>query len=146
MPSLLSAADINSFTGDFQDLFDTFKRNITIYKEPKKTISNVNLDSYHGYGESAQKANITYTSVSEVHQAVVSYKDRQDAEEIANIGLMYFAGDARIKVDSTTKEYILNGKTEKILIDGKAFNLLTEDSIKNFFGIRLYVFHLQATK
>jgi len=146
MPSLLSAADINSFTGDFQNLFDTFKRDITIYKEPKKTISNVNLDSYHGYGESAQKTNITYTSVSQVHQAVVSYKDRQDAEEIASVGLIYFAGDARIKVDSITKEYIKNGKTEKIVIDGKVFNLLTEDAVKNFFGVKLYVFHLQATK
>lgn len=146
MPSLLSALDISSFTGDFQDLFDTFKREILIYKEPKKVIQNINMNSYHGYGEAAQKTNFTYVPVFEAHKAVVSYKDKQEAEEMGGIGLMYFAGDVRIKVDEDTKNFIRNGKTEKITIDGKDFNLLTEDSIKNFFGLKLYVFHLQQTK
>lgn len=146
MASLLSASDISSFTGDFQSLFDTFKRAIIIYKEPKKVIQNINTNSYHGYGEPAQKTNLTYIPVYETHQGVISYKDRQDAEEMGGVGLMYFAGDARIKVDELGRDYIRNGKTEKIVIDGKDFNLMTEDSVKNFFGLKLYVFHLQSTK
>lgn len=146
MASLLTAADITNFTGDFQDLFDTFKREIVVYKEPKKVIQNINIQSYHGYGDSAQKTNFTYLPVSGTHQAVVSYKDRQESEEMGGVGLMYFAGDVRIKVDEEAKNYIKNGKTEKIVIDGKDFNVLTEDAVKNFFGLRLYVFHLRYTK
>lgn len=146
MASLLTAADITNFTGDFQDLFDTFKREIVVYKEPKKVIQNINIQSYHGYGDSAQKTNFTYLPVSGTHQAIVSYKDRQESEEMGGVGLMYFAGDVRIKVDEEAKNYIKNGKTEKIVIDGKDFNVLTEDAVKNFFGLRLYVFHLRYTK
>lgn len=146
MASLLSSTDIASFTGDFQNLFDTFKRDITIYKEPRKVIENINSSAYYGYGDSAQKTNITYTPVFETHKAVVSYKDRQDSEEMGGIGLTYFAGDARIKVDENGRNYIKKGKTEKIVIDGKDFNVLTEESVKYFFGLSLYVFHLQHTK
>ena len=44
MASLVSQDEINVFTGDFQNLFDTFKRSITVFKRPKKvvTASNVN--------------------------------------------------------------------------------------------------------
>lgn len=147
MASLISAEDISSFTGDFQDLFDTFKRDILIYKEPKKIIQNINTNTYHGYGEAAQKTNFSYVPVFETHQAVISYKDRQEAGQLdADVGLQYFAGDVRIKVDEAARNFISHGKTEKIVIDGKDFNVLTEDAIKNFFGLKLYVFHLRFTK
>jgi hypothetical protein len=146
MASFVTSSETTSFTGDLQKLFDTFKRDIVIYKEPKKVIENVNSSAFYGYGDSAQKTNITYVPVFETHQATVSYKDRQESEEMDGIGLMYFAGDVRIKTDENGKNYIKNGKTEKIVIDGKDFNILTAESIKYFLGLRFYVFHLEHTK
>ena len=32
----------------------------------------------------------------------------------------------------------------RIDIDGKPFNLITDDSVKDFFGTQYYVFHLEA--
>ena len=145
MPSLVSSDEINSFTGDFQNLFDTFKRTITVHKSPKKVIQQINTDFLHGYGESSDQVNYTYTPVSQDFESMVLYKDRQDADEMDIGNLTYFAGDVRIKCDETTKDYIKDGKTEKIVIDGKDFQLMTEESVKYFFGITLFVFHLQFT-
>ena len=145
MSSLVSATEISSFTGDFQDLFDTFKRAITIHKTPKRVIQQINTDFLHGYGEPADQVNYTYTPVSQDFTAMVLYKDRQETDEMDIGNLTYFAGDLRIKCDQETRDYIKDGKTEKVVIDGKDFQLMTEESVKYFFGIRLYVFHLQFT-
>tara|TARA_Y100000310_G_scaffold65243_1_gene60757 strand:- start:1086 stop:1526 length:441 start_codon:yes stop_codon:yes gene_type:complete len=145
MPSLVSSTEISSFTGDFQDLFDTFKRLITVHKTPKRIIKQINTDFLHGYGEPADQVNYTYSPVSQDFDCMVLYKDRQDAGEISETNLTYFAGDVRIKVDQDTRDYIKDGKTEKIVIDGKDFQLMTEESVKYFFGIKLFVFHLQFT-
>jgi len=145
MASLVSATEIDSFTGDFQNLFDTFKRSITVHKAPKRIIKQINTDFLHGYGEPADQVNYTYSPVSQDFDCMVLYKDRQDADEMENVNLTYFAGDVRVKVDEETKDYIKDGKTEKITIDGKDFQLMTEESVKYFFGIKLYVFHLQFT-
>ena len=55
MANLLTNTDTSSFTGILADHFDTFKRNIIVYKEPKKVIdiaaSNNNVMA--GYGESS---------------------------------------------------------------------------------------------
>ena len=146
MGSLVSATEIDSFTGDFQNLFDTFKRTITVHKSPKKIINRINTDFLHGYGDASDQVNYTYSPVSQDFESMVLYKDRQDADDMENVNLTYFAGDVRIKVDEATKDYIKLGKTEKIVIDGKDFQLMTEESVKYFFGLRLYVFHLQFTK
>jgi hypothetical protein len=77
---------------------------------------------------------------------MISYKDHQESDTLSEVSeIRYFAGDVRIKVDEDAKNYIKDGKTEKITIDGKDFQLMTEESVKYFFGIKLYVFHLQFT-
>ena len=48
MPSLISETEKNNLTGIFNDIFDTFKREIVIHKEPKKVISQVNTASLFG--------------------------------------------------------------------------------------------------
>ena len=146
MASLVSQDEIDVFTGDFGNLFDTFKRSITIHKAPKKVLKNINTDFLYGYGNPAEQANYEYVHVSKDFECMVSYKDQQDSDELSEISeLRYFAGDVRIKVNEDTKDYIKTGKTEKIVIDGKDFQIMTEESVKYFFGIKLYVFHLQFT-
>jgi hypothetical protein len=39
---------------------------------------------------------------------------------------------------------MVNGKTEKVDIDGKSFKLVTDDSLKNYFGTKYYVFFLEV--
>ena len=114
---------------------------------PKKWIlKNINTDFLYGYGDPAEQANYEYVHVYKDYDCMVSYKDQQESDELSEVSeLRYFAGDVRIKVDEDAKDYIKNGKTEKVVIDGKNFQLMTEESVKYFFGIKLYVFHLQFT-
>lgn len=147
MASLVSQSEIDIFTGDFQSLFDTFKRSIRVHKEPKKILKNINSNSLHGYGTQSNETNVEYIAVYKDFECMVSYKDVQNSDQLGQVKeLRYFAGDVRIKVDEATKTYIENGKTETIEIDGKAFQMMTERTIKYFFGMKLYVYHLQFTK
>ena len=146
MASLVSQDEINVFTGDFRNLFDTFKRTITIHKAAKKILKNINTDFLYGYGNPAEQANYEYVHVYKDFDCMVSYKDHQDSDELSEVSeIRYFAGDVRIKVDEDAKDYIKDGKTEKVVIDRKDFQLITEESVKYFFGIKLYDFHLQIT-
>ena len=40
---------------------------------------------------------------------------------------------------------VKEGKVEKIEIDGKTFNKITDDKIQNYLGVTFYIFYLQAT-
>ena len=146
MPSLVSQTEIDVFTGDFQNLFDTFKRPIIVWKEPKKTFTTIENNVYVGYGAESVKTNVSYTPQSGVFQAMIRYTDKQKAEYLEPLQIMELAGDCRIKVEQPARDYIIRGKTEKIVIDGKSFNVQTDEAVKYFFGVRLYVFHLKATR
>ena len=58
MPSLVTQSEVDVFTGDFQNLFDTFKRPIIVWKEPKKTFTTIENNVYVGYGAEAVKTNV----------------------------------------------------------------------------------------
>jgi hypothetical protein len=51
----------------------------------------------------------------------------------------------RIKVEKEASDYIKEGKVEKIEIDGKTFNKITDDKVQNYLGTTFYIFYLQAT-
>ena len=146
MPSLVSDLEVKTFTGDFQDLFDTFKRQIIVWKEPKKTYTTVENNVYVGYGAGAVKQNVSYTPESGIFQAIVSYTDKQKSENLEELQLRPLGGECRIKLQQQGRDYIKNGKTERIEIDGKVFNVVTDEAVKYFFGYKLFVFHLKATR
>jgi len=144
MADLLSSTDKAFFSSVMGDIFDTFKRNITIHKEPQKIIKQVNTDLYAGYGDTSNPNNVEYVPVSKDFEAMITYLDRQRKESDPEIGTSFSRGEARIKVQQEARDYINNGKTIRIDIDGKPFNLITDDSVKDFFGTQYYVFHLEA--
>lgn len=146
MASLLSDTDKAYFTGVLGDLFDTFKRTITVHKEPQKKIVNPALDIYAGYAETSTVGNIEYVHVSQVFDAMISYVDRSQSslDSDLNVNIPKNAS-VRIKVKDDCRNYIKNGRTEKIEIDGKSFNVIGRDSVKYNFGYYLYVFYLEET-
>ena len=146
MASLVSASEVKTFTGDFQNLFDTFKRRIVVWKEPKKTYTTVENTVYVGYGAGAVKQNVSYTPESGIFDAIVSYTDKQKSDNLEELQLRHLGGQCRIMLQEAGRDYIKNGKTERIEIDGKAFNVVTDEAVKHFFGYKLYVFHLEATR
>ena len=110
MASLLANTTTSEFSKILEDHFDTFKRKITVHKEPIKSITNVQNNALHA------------TQVGTLESGMV-----------------------RIKVEKEASDYIKEGKVEKIEIDGKTFNKITDDKVQNYLGTTFYIFYLQAT-
>ena len=115
MASLIPESSKTDFKNALTDHFDTFKETITIFKQPKKVITNQSQSIYAGYG--AQKEIITYETVSSTFDALVNFKERQDEQIVDDIKVEDIRGEVRIKVEQDCKDYIKNnGKTESIVV------------------------------
>jgi hypothetical protein len=148
MANLLSDTDKAYFTGVLGDLFETFQRSIIVHKEPVKTISNINSNnSYAGYGDTPNLENIEYITKSKTFEAMVSYMDKAQSSLDTEINIQIPRNAAvRIKVKGDCRDYIKLGKTERIEIDGKSFNVTGDESVKYNFGYYLFVYYLELTK
>ena len=145
MPSLLTDIEIANATGVLGDLFDTFSRPIVVFKEPKKVINQVATNSLPGYGEAAIKQNITYIPVSGTFEAKIKYNPKQDLELLPELKSRVSKGIVKIKVEREARDFIVkNGKTEKIMVDNKPYNVITDDTLKKFITAEYFVFFLEA--
>lgn len=149
MPSLVSTTEIESFTGDFKNLFDTFKREFVVVKQSNKRILAPSIDIdflYHGYQSADQKPNtlVQYDPVTGIYQGIIRYTDgRAEFQNIGDLKSTVSERSVRLKVESDAKEFIMKDKTEKFLIDEKSFKLMGSYAVKYFFGVKLYVFNLE---
>lgn len=147
MADLLNETDREFFRTTLNDLFDTFKRTIIVHKEPTKKISNLNTNVYAGYGDTSTPKNIEFVHNYKELEALVSYLDSVGSQTSAidqDIHLSIPKGaSVRIKVKQEGRDYISNGKTEKIEVDGKSFNIVGKESVKYNFGTKLFVFYLE---
>ena len=146
MPSLVSDAEKEELQVIFADIFDTFKRSITIHKEPIKTISSVDINFIFGYGEPSQEQNVTYTPQSQSFYATISYKFADsDTDYIEDLSTYAPGNIVKIKVEEDAKDYITSGgRTEYVEFDGKKFNVISEEITNNFLGVSYYVFFLKV--
>lgn len=146
MASLISDSEKKVLSGVFEDIFDTFKREIVVYKEPTKTISSINEAALFGYGEDSSITNYTYESKSGAYNAIVRYQDKQDESYYSEMNGPIPKGDVRIKVKKDCRDFIEQGKTERIEFDDKAFNVVSDDSVKRFLDSEYFVYYLERTK
>ena len=145
MPSLISNTEKSELEVIFKDIFDTFKRTITVHKAPKKIVTDLNVDFLFGYGESAQNQNIEYVPESKDFYATVSYNfSPADATYVQDLNSYLPGTVVRIKVEKETRDYINSSKTEFIEFDTKKFNLVTADIESTFLGITFYIYFLKV--
>ncbi len=143
MADLLSNKDKVSFQGSVLDLFDTFSRSIVIHKESIKKITQVNVNLLPGYGNSSAPTNIEYIPRSQSFRAIIDYKGKQSVSLENDAGILVPKGGISIKVKEETKNYINDGKTEKIIIDDKTFKLASNDTVRDYFGMKMYIYFLE---
>lgn len=146
MSSFISAGDEAWFSEMATQWFDTFKRQITIHKEPiKKIINNIDTQLF-GYGQQGQtnSQQIEYIPRSENFNAVVKYGNNQDLNLLPDINSYVTAQNyVTMIVDYTARDYIIKEKTEKIVFDGKSFNVISNGTVKYFFSKEYYEFILK---
>ena len=145
MASLVSNSEKAHLTGIFNDIFDTFKRDITVYKESKKVIQEINLDGVFGYGEYSQPANYTYVPVTGVYPAVIKYANDAEFKDVDQFTAHIPFGHATIKVREDARDFIKNDKTEKITFDNKTFELESSDKVQRFLDSEYYIFLVKST-
>jgi hypothetical protein len=153
MSSLLTDSERASFTSVIEDHFDTFKRSITIFIEPKQNFNNASPQKYIPGYQASNTANPALTIQSAVHDAIVTYGDFNRAVS-PGIGKNTDSGLVKIKVKQATYDYVKNNKIIKITIDGDSFNIASVGRRANFLNKNLgstlgeifYIFELEYTK
>ena len=148
MGSLLTDADKLSFKESIIDLFDTFSRDIVIHKEPKKKITQVNPTDpvLPGYGHDSNPTNVEFIPESKIFKAMIRYNNKQDVETDHFAGTQIPTGMVASKVQKDARDYIREGATEKIVLDGKSFKVASSDAVKDHFGYALYVYFIEEIK
>ena len=124
-------------------MFDTFSREITVHKEPQKKIMSIDAHLLPGYDETSRPTNIEYVPRSKTFNAIIRYDKKQETESEAWAGINIPQGQVGIKVKEEAKNYIENGKTIKVEIDEKGFKLISNSSVKDYFGMKMYVYYVE---
>ena len=144
MASLLTATEKTNLSNIFTDIFDTFKRTITIHKEPTKTIATINQSALFGYNDASNVVNYSYESVSSSFDATIRYIEAGRDDNFAGDLNSYIEGTlVRIKVQKAARDYIEDGRTEKITFDDRCFKVIGNDTVKKFLDSTFYVYYLK---
>lgn len=150
MAGFLTTNDITFFTGAFQTHFDTFSahRYIVVHKESVATPVDYTTSPYYGYGDTSTPNNFTYTFVTGRFSAMI--RDSflvPEEDKLEDINIEIGKNKVEIKVLEAAKNFIENGKTERIeLDDGRVFNTYNTFSVQNYLGMRHYVYLLEKTQ
>lgn len=150
MSSLLNSSQLTQLSGIFQSHFETFSTGInnycTVVKEPIKNIINTNSNYLPGYNvEDFSNTDITYTENVRTFPCMRVYPKDIKNTPLTQMNTSVEDGTTFIKVKEDCKDFIINGKTERIELDGQKFNTTTEFNVQNFFGLRFYYFKLTQT-
>jgi hypothetical protein len=140
------------FSGALGDLFDTFARSrtdrwITVYKEPIKTIIIDDQNMIAGYDSGPSESSYQLTPVSGTFPAVIIYEYKADNKDIVSdeTESKIAKNTVRIKVERDACDYILNGKTEAVIVDGQTFNAVSQYKVQDYIGLKYYYFNLSQT-
>ncbi|MCX5658063.1 MAG: hypothetical protein NTZ48_07610 [Candidatus Omnitrophica bacterium] len=154
MSSLISDAEKVGILQVFEDSFDTFSRSITIFKEPLKTEISPPpsaQDNLFGFEASQQDELYTYTSVSGIYPAIIRYGDIQGnlsekAPLLPEPLFHVYAGTINIKVRKDCRDFLNEGTTDRILVDGRTYLPESDERKQTFCGSEYYVFTLRKTQ
>ena len=146
MSSFLNSSQLDNLTGTFYRHWEQFSTGIgntvTIYKEPIENISNSNSLNMYGYGgeNNGSKTDITYTEVSKTIPAMIIYSKDIKSQSFTQIRADITINELFIKVKEEDKNYIMDGKTERALINGLYYDVNPDYNVQNYFGLKFYYF------
>jgi hypothetical protein len=148
MADLLTSVERQNISGIIDDVFDTFKRPIVIYKQPIKTVVSTTSSSMYGYNESSREENFTYTEVSGTFYATIKYLKNENGDAaLKDINATIDDNIVRIKVKDDAKNFINNsGENYKVTFDDKSFEFISNDTTKRFLDNTKYYYILKEIK
>jgi hypothetical protein len=143
MASLLTVTEKSGLGGIYDDLFDTFSRPIVIHKEPLKVISSINSTPVFGYSNEDLPESVTFTPVTGIFQARIIYKGDKDNLKVQPLATDLPIAESFVRVKQEAKDFIMNGKTEKITFDDKTWNMQYGFVVRRYIDSIYYEFSLK---
>lgn len=146
--ALLSLQEMANIQADLDNTFQTFVRDIVVWKEPIRTplTSTQAAGGTFGFGGADIPQEFSYTPVSGIFPAVVRYatpKDIGKSEVILDTNTMIPIGEVRIQVRPDAYAYISTGPTDKISFDNRDFTFVGKVQACPFLGSLYYMYQLQ---
>ena len=87
--SFLSSSDRSWFEEAADTWFETFKKSITVNKEPIKNIVQNTTNQMLGYDENSNIVDYTYTPRNQTFDAVIKYSTNENLQENPDIKLKF---------------------------------------------------------
>ena len=146
--SLLSDDEKKEIRDAYGEFFETFRKTITVHKVSEVVVADINLGQIFGYEEDANPANYSYEHKSQDFYALIVYptKGDQNLAIMTEMAATIPEGEVRIKVCEDCRVYIQDGKTEKIVVKGKDYTLISTDAHPNNILEGYYIFKLKEIK
>ena len=145
MTDYLTAAERADYQSVFQNMHETFAREISIYK----TKQGVFVATNNAYNALYGRLNNSSRSIKEVEKytttARIKYIGTQP-EELVNafgsqVNVRFPEGTVRLKLDATGYELIKSAP--RVEIDGELFKIVSDPSKIGPFGVLFYSIYLQ---
>ncbi len=140
--NLISDTTRYQFTGAMYNHWTTFSKPIVVYKESLKAINDSAF--FPGYG----LTNANYDATDDVYRVFSGIKvgPENGTPVIATEIHTSFANkQTYIKVEKDCADYIKIGKTIKVVIDRKNYYIENVPQIKDYLGLKFYLFTITET-
>jgi hypothetical protein len=151
MANLISDAERDYLESLMDDVHDTFKREIVIFKDAKRVVISTDVNYNFLYNNVSGNFNqtIKQTPQKQTFYARILYGKKQVEQEIdgsvdSQTNLSLPVGHVRIKLNQDGYDYIKEAK--RVEFDGKIFKIDTADRPHGLFRPRYYTFYLKPTE
>lgn len=136
MADLLSNSQKLAYGNVFNDIHDSFARPIIIFKIPKRTVISSNLSYNFAYDSDQQALDVTYTPVSGIFQARISWQNPSTLNGYKEIKEEIHGNIVKLKVKKEVFDFLDNA--QHVEIDGRSVQFFGSSQPHGLFGIDFY--------
>jgi len=148
--ALISATEKTAMQTAYEEFFTAFKQTITVHRQGKTKVVDINLDHFFGYGQYSGPTSFTYTAVNQTFDALIIHPNGEN--NTSNMDMLnevrsgILDNEVLIKVKQTCKDYMSKHDVERIDIGTKSYMLISEDSHIHKVLDNFYLFKLKEVK
>ena len=144
MTDLISQDDKDRFDNVFNDLHDTFAREITIFKKAKKTFISTNQTYNALYSRvSNQKEKESTVSAIKVKARITYFNEAYKRENQENFALGFDIPGDYVRIKIYEEGYTALKNVTDVEIDGELFNIVSDASKSGIFSVKYYQYILK---
>jgi hypothetical protein len=148
--SLLSNAEKSALNSVFDDIHETFARDIIVYKDASQIVIITDPNFNPLYNTGGQTTSVINTPVYKTFKARIQYNDDikkeywEEYKANAQIKLQEVVGTVRIKIRVDDYEYIKDGR--RFDLDGARYVLNSSNRPHGLFGVRFQTLYLKPDR